>query len=130
MPSYAHDVALVCKTYGARWSYSSPTAPFPVRSLRQDLATQRHRWGYQMTGAWRSLRHGHRAPVMHVPLGPRQMRVVGFVPFEQRACDLRFRGSLRNEIEGKPSEQWQGRRAVTARPFTALRGPPTSATHD
>jgi hypothetical protein len=106
MPSYAHDVALVCKVYGARWTFTSPTAPFPLRSLRQDLATQGHRWGYQTTGAWRSLRHGHRAPVMHVPLGPRQMRVVAFVPFEQRGCDLRFRGSLRNEIEGKPSEQW------------------------
>jgi hypothetical protein len=41
------------------------------------------------------------------------------VPFEQRSCDLRFRGSLRNEVAGRPTERWHPKTEARSRLYAA-----------
>jgi hypothetical protein len=102
-PSYAFDVGLVVKTMGGarRPPYVAVWPPrlwagVPV-VVAQELVVQARRLPNVARTLLGTLRHGHRPPVLPVPLGIRAYYERPIVPFADRSFDVMFAGSLVNE---------------------------------
>lgn len=102
-PSYAFDVRLVVKTMGG--SRRPPYVTFwPPRLwagvpvvVAQEFVVQARRLPHAARALLGTMRHGHRPPVLPVPLGIRAYYERPIVPFADRAFDVMFAGSLVNE---------------------------------
>src|SRR4051794_4288109 len=102
-PTYAYDVRLVVKTMGAGKRtpyvamYPARRWPGPLLVALQEAVVQVRRLPYLSRAAAGTVTHRRRPPVVDVPLGIRAFYHRDLVPFEERAYDVMFAGSLVNE---------------------------------
>ena len=93
VPSYAHDVRLVAKTYGIkRTANALDAAPHSLvtiaATLGQEAIVQAKRARSLLASAVRTLRRGSGPRVIDLPLGTYLLHDVPFVPFDARSFDV------------------------------------------
>jgi len=102
-PPYAHDVALVAKTGVTRRPFVTVGPPATwggvVPSLMQESRAQLLRVPTAARSFSRSVRRGHRARIVEIPLAPWSSPEGPMVPFDDRRYDVSFAGSMTNEGE-------------------------------
>ncbi len=104
MPSYAHEVRLVAKTYGVRRALDIPKNVWHLprglaATLAQEAIVQARRAPTFVASCVRRLRHGKPAVVVDVPVGTYLLEDLPFMPFEERPFDVSYAGSRLNKPE-------------------------------
>ena len=128
MPSYAHDVRLVAKTYGVTRTANQLQGGSPLAvgaTIVQEGLVQ----GRRLPALLVSQVHRRRRPrppvVVEIPLGTYLLDDVPFVPFGDRPFDVSYAGSrLNSSKEGRrriPTQKMRSRRELEAS-VQALRG--------
>src|SRR5438874_1644282 len=97
MPSYAHDVRLVARTYASvRPAVEvGPISSWPgaVLAAAHEGRLQTRRLPYALASARRTVRYRRRPRVLSIPVGVFQLVDQPFVPFEERRYDASFVGN-------------------------------------
>ncbi len=123
VPSYAHDVRMVAKTYGVHWtpnllggkrrSLSGVATTFAQESL-----VQVRRAPARLSSALRTLRRRHTPTIVAIPLGTYSLKDVPFVPFGKRKFDIGYAGSRVNRPQEAnrriPTQKSRSRRELEA----------------
>lgn len=104
IPSYAHDVRMVAKTYGVHWTPNlfggkrRSLAGFTT-TLVQECLVQVRRTPSRLSAALRTMRTRREPTIVAIPLGTYMLQDVPFVPFAQRRFDVSFAGSRVNRLK-------------------------------
>ncbi|HEV2121731.1 MAG TPA: glycosyltransferase [Chloroflexota bacterium] len=123
VPSYAHDVRVVAKTYGVHWTPNllggkrrSP-AGFAT-TLAQESLVQVRRGPSRLSAALRTVRKGQGPAIVVIPLGTYMLKDRPFVPFGERQFDVSFAGSRVNRLKDAkrsiPTQKSRSRRELEA----------------
>lgn len=123
IPTYAHDVRLVAKTYGIKRTPNALAAaphslPTTAATLAQEAIVHAKRARTLVRSAARSLRRGSGPRVIDVPLGTYLLQDVPFVPFDARSFDVSYAGSrYTRQTDAQrliPSQKMRSRRELEA----------------
>ncbi len=119
VPSYAHDVRLVAKTYGVRRTPNATdglSLPALTATLVQEAIVQGRR-APSLFASWRrSLKSPRRPLIVDMPLGTYLLDDVPFVPFDERPLDVSYAGSRVNSSKEAsrriPTQKMRSRREL------------------
>ena len=120
IPTYAHEVRLVAKTYGVHRTPNVMSGGSGLlalgATLTQEAIVQGRRAPSILASRFRTMRSGRRARVVDVPLGTYLLEDVPFVPFDQRRYAVSYAGSRHDRREESrrrvPTQKMRSRRQL------------------
>ena len=123
VPSYAHDVRMVAKTYGVQWTSNllarkgGSLGGFAT-TLVQESLVQVRRMPSRLSAGLRTVRQGRKPVIVTIPLGTYMLKDVPFIPFSERRFDVSYAGSRVNrqkEVSRRiPTQKSRSRRELEA----------------
>lgn len=123
IPSYAHDVRMVAKTYGVHWTPNLLGAKRRslggfATTLVQESLVQVRRAPSRLSGGLRTVRQGRKPVIVAIPLGTYMLKDVPFLSFSERRFDVSYAGSRVNRLKevGRriPTQKSRSRRELEA----------------
>ena len=123
VPSYAHDVRMVAKTYGVHWTPNllggkGRSLGGFATTLVQESLVQIRRMPSRLSAGLRTVRQGRKPVIVTIPLGTYMLKDVPFIPFSERRFDVSYAGSRVNrqkEVSRRiPTQKSRSRRELEA----------------